>query len=58
MAIIIGIIVWEYFSEPEISSINEFNYDRKGWISDIRVCKPGTNECMHMRNTVSNATMY
>jgi hypothetical protein len=59
--IIVGVVCYEIFKPEDLpANVNDFNYERKGWISSITLCKPGSNQtsCMTMRNTVSNATMY
>jgi hypothetical protein len=60
--IIVGVVCYEVFKDdsPPTSSVNDFNYERKGWINTIQVCRPGSNmtSCMTMRNSVSNSTMY
>ena len=63
LLIVLPIIGWIFSSkEPAISNVNDFNYERRGWINSISICKPGTNytECLNMRNSVSreNITMY
>jgi len=63
LLIVLPIIGWIFSSdEPPVSNVNDFKYERKGWINSISICRNTTNatQCLNMRNTVAmeNVTMY